>query len=67
MTTGLSASLAVHGEVKRGSCYMEPKAPLIGGGEAPTETLPCQHRRRMRCVDGKRGQHGPSDISEPPH
>jgi len=37
MTTGLSASLAVHGEVKRGSCYVEPKAPLTGGGEAPAE------------------------------
>jgi len=37
LTTGQSASLAVYGEVKRGSCDMEPKAPLTGGGESPTE------------------------------
>jgi len=36
-TTDQSASLAARGEVKRGSCDMEPKAPLTGGGEAPTE------------------------------
>jgi len=36
MTTSQSASLAVHGEVKRGSCYMEPKAPQTCGAEAPT-------------------------------
>jgi len=35
LTTSQSASLAVHGEVKRGSYFMEPKAPLTGGGEAP--------------------------------
>jgi len=37
LTTGLSASLAIDGEVKRGSPVLEPKAPLTGGGEAPTE------------------------------
>jgi len=36
MTTNQSASLAVHGEVKRGHRHMEPKAPLTGGEEAPT-------------------------------
>jgi len=35
MTTGQSASLALQGEVKRGSIHSEPKAPLNGGGEAP--------------------------------
>jgi len=35
LTTCQSANLAVHGEVKRGSCSMEPKAPQTGGGEAP--------------------------------
>jgi len=36
MTTGQSASLAARGEVKRGSYFMEPKAPQTCGGEAPT-------------------------------
>jgi len=36
-TTGLSEKLAIHGEVKRGIFYSEPKAPLTGGGEAPSE------------------------------
>jgi len=36
LTTNQSASLAVHGEVKRGHRYMEPKAPLTGGEETPT-------------------------------
>jgi len=36
VTTHQSAHLAVHGEVKRGSRHMEPKAPLACGGEAPT-------------------------------
>jgi len=36
MTTSQSASLAVDGEVKRGSHSLEPKAPLACGGEAPT-------------------------------
>jgi len=37
MTTSQSASLVLQDEVKRGSYHMEPKAPLTGGGEAPTE------------------------------
>jgi len=37
MTTGQSASLAIDGEVKRGSVHLEPKAPLTGGYDAPTE------------------------------
>jgi len=36
MTTGQSEKLAIHGEVKRGSPYLEPKAPPIGGEEAPS-------------------------------
>jgi len=36
VTTSQSASLAGRGEVKRGSHPTEPKAPLTGGGEAPT-------------------------------
>jgi len=36
LTTSQSASLAARGEVKRGSHFMEPKAPQTGGGEAPT-------------------------------
>jgi len=35
MTTNQSASLAARGRIKRGSHFMEPKAPLTGGGEAP--------------------------------
>jgi len=37
VTTGLSASLAIDGEVKRGNFVLEPKAPLTGGEETPTE------------------------------
>jgi len=36
MTTRQSASLVLQDEVKRGSSYPEPKAPLISGGEAST-------------------------------
>jgi len=36
LTTSQSASRAVHGEVKRGSHFMEPKAPQTCDGEAPT-------------------------------
>jgi len=36
VTTSQSASLAVYGEVKRGSHVMEPKAPQTCGAEAPT-------------------------------
>jgi len=36
LTTNQSASLAARGEVKRGSHFMEPKAPQTCGGEAPT-------------------------------
>jgi|GEM_PF-3207717 len=35
VTTGQSASLAVHGEVKRGHINAAPKAPPHRGGEAP--------------------------------
>jgi|GEM_PF-40673 len=37
MTTSLSASLVLQDEVKRSNSYSEPKAPLTGGGEAPTK------------------------------
>jgi len=36
LTTSQSASLAARGRIKRGSHFMEPKAPQTGGGEAPT-------------------------------
>jgi len=35
-TTSQSASLAARGRIKRGSHFMEPKAPQTCGGEAPT-------------------------------
>jgi len=35
-TTNQSASLAARGEVKRGNCPTEPKAPKTCGGETPT-------------------------------
>lgn len=35
MTTDQSASLAVHGEAKRGNTYSGPKAPSDGGGDTP--------------------------------
>jgi len=37
MTTSQSASLVRKDRLKRGNHHMEPKAPLTGGGEAPTE------------------------------
>jgi|GEM_PF-93946 len=37
LTMSQSANLAIHGEVKRGNSYLEPKVPLTSGGEAPTE------------------------------
>ena len=37
MTTCQSASLAVHGEVKRGEINVAPQAPLHCGGEAPAD------------------------------
>jgi len=36
LTTCPSAGLVLQDEVKRGSTHLEPKAPLTGGGEAPT-------------------------------
>jgi len=51
LTTSQSASLAVHGELKRGSCYMEPKAPLTGGGEAP-DASPGFFTRRIVVAGG---------------
>jgi len=36
MTTGQSGKLVLQDKVKRGNSYSEPKAPLTGGGEAPT-------------------------------
>ncbi|MFC3338916.1 hypothetical protein ACFOEY_10440 [Paracandidimonas soli] len=35
MTTGQSASLVVHDEVKRGGGHMAPQAPPYCGEEAP--------------------------------
>jgi len=35
LTTSQRASLAIHGEVKRGKRHLEPKAPLTGGADAP--------------------------------
>jgi len=49
LTTRQSASLAVHGEVKRGPINAAPKAPLHCGGEAPAtrpEFFTCANMRR---------------------
>lgn len=35
LTTGLSASLGLQAEVKRGIIHTAPQAPPYGGGEAP--------------------------------
>jgi len=53
MTTSQSAILAARGEVKRGSCSTEPKAPLTGGGEAP-DARPGFFTERVADLAGKR-------------
>jgi len=37
LITRQSANLVLQDEVKRGNVHLEPKAPLTGGGDAPTE------------------------------